>query len=257
MASFDSTPSPLELVRAAEGTELRYEPDGEPERLELLPPMPEPDIERLAARIPCPIPDSVRELLQYTRGFATGPLESLEFGGLETFEFPVFPHPVDLAHDGFGNYWVVDLTSGSREWGPIYFACHDPAVIVLQAPNLSHFLEEVLKLGDPDGPRSELDVVHEEHTMRIWTENPGVMALEECLASGDPVLEEFARSLPEGFEVTDLRGADTGDGFSWGRYGPRTENRRAGEEPVFARQRRSRVQRLKDWLGWSTMRAGG
>lgn len=252
MAHFDSTPRPLDLVRAAEGTELRYEPDGEPQRLELLPPMPEPDIERLAARIPCPMPDSVRELLQYTRGFATGPLESLEFGGLEAFEWmDVFPHAVDLAHDGFGNYWVVDLTSRSSEWGPIYFACHDPPVIVFQSPNLSHFLEEVFKLGDPDGPRSELDVVHEEQALRIWTENPGVMVLEECLASGDPVLEEFARALPEGFEVTDLRGAGVGDGFSWGRYGPRTESRRAGEEPVFACQRRSRVQRLKDWLGWS------
>jgi hypothetical protein len=252
MARFESGPRPLDIVRGAEGTELRYDPDGNVERLDLLPPMPESDIERLADRIPCPLPGSVRELLQHTRGFATGPLESLEFGGLDAFEFPeVFPHAVDLAHDGFGNYWVADLTSASREWGPIYFACHDPPVIVFQSPDLSRFLEEVLKLGDPDGPRSELDAVHEDHAMQIWTGNPEMIVLEECLASGDPVLEEFARTLPEGFEVRDLRGAGLGDGFSWGRYGPRTANRRAGEAPVFAYQRRSRGQRLRDWLGGS------
>lgn len=242
-------PTPLDIVRAADGTEVRYEP-GEPDRLELLPPLHEAAIERLAARIPCPLPAPVRALLQHTAGFANGPLESLEFAGLRSFELPeVFPCPIDLAHDGFGNYWVVDLTASSAGWGPIYFACHDPPVIVFQSPDLSHFLTETLKLGDPAGPRSELDVVHEDHALRIWRENPGVMSRDECLVSGDPVLEAFGRALPEGFEVADLRRASVGDGFSWGRYGPRTRNRRAGERAVFAYQRRSRWQRTKDWLG--------
>lgn len=242
---------PLDIVRAAEGSELSHEPGGTPtERLELLPPMEATGIETLEARIPCALPDPIRTLLQYTRGFATGPLESLEFAGLGAFEFPpVFPCPIDLAHDGFGNYWIVDLTSASTEWGPIYFACHDPPVVAYQSPDLAHFLIEALKLGAPDGPRSELDRVHEDAATRIWSVNPGMQSLEECLESGDPLLEAFARQLPEGFEVKDLRGAAVGDGFSWGRYGPRTENRRAGEAPVFAYQRRSRGQRVKDWLG--------
>lgn len=125
-----------------------------------------------------------------------------------------------------------------------------PRVIVFQSPNLAHFLEELLELGNPSGPRSEIDLVHEDHAMRVWTENPGMLGFEECLGSGDPVLEAFAESLPERFEVKDLRGAAVGDGFSWGRYGPRTENRRAGEARVLAYERRSRGQRFKDWLGW-------
>lgn len=242
--------TPLDIVRTAEGTELRYEPDGLPERLELLPPLNGPAIERLAARIPCPLPGPVRALLEHTRGFANGPLESLEIGGLGAFELPeVFPFPVDIAHDGFGNYWVVDLTSASTRWGPIFFACHDPPVIVYQSPDLSHFLAETLKLGDPSGPRSELDVVHEEHSARVWRENPGVLSRDECGASGDPVLEAFARELPGEYEVVDLRRAAIGDGFSWGRYGPRTQNRRAGEHAIFAYEKRSGRLRLKDWLG--------
>lgn len=243
-------PTPLDIVRAAEGAELQYEPGEPSDRLELLPPLEEAEIERLADRIPCSLPGSVRSLLEHTRGIATGPLESLELAGLGTFEFPgIFPCPIDLAHDGFGNYWVVDLTASSTDWGPIYFACHDPPVIVYQSPNLTHFLAETLKLGDLTGPRSALDAVHEDHAFRIWRENPGVLSLDQCLASGDPVLEAFARELPAGFEVTDLRRASVGDGFSWGRYGPRTPNRRAGEHAVFACQQRSLWERTKDWLG--------
>jgi hypothetical protein len=74
MARPDSTRRPLEVVRATADSEARYAPQGEPERLELLPPMPESEIERLAGRIPCPLLASVRELLQHTRGFATAPL---------------------------------------------------------------------------------------------------------------------------------------------------------------------------------------
>lgn len=118
-----------------------------------------------------------------------------------------------------------------------------------QSPDLSRFLAETLKLGDPTGPRSELDVVHEVHAPRVWRENPGVLSREECVASGDPVLEAFARELPTGYEVVDLRRVAIGDGVSWGRYGPRTRNRRAGEQAVFAYEKRSRGQRFRDWLG--------
>lgn len=245
-------PSPLDIVRLAEGTELRYELDEAAERLELLPPLSEGAIDELEARIPCPLPESIGELLRHTRGFANGPLESLDFAGLRTFEFPqVFPGPIDIAHDGFGNYWVVDLTAGSTGWGPIYFVCHDPPVIVLQSPDLSHFLLEMLKLGGPDRSRSLLDTVHEVHTLRVWRENPGLMDRDECAASDDPVLRSFAGELPEGSEVRDLRDAGVGEGFSWGRFGPRTQIRRAGDPPVFACEPRSRMRRFKDWMGWS------
>lgn len=251
MESPGARPTPLDIVRVAEGTELRYEPDGPAERLELLPPLSEEAIGELEFRIPCPLPESIRDLLRHTRGFATGPLESLKFAGLWTFEFPqIFPCPIDIAHDGFGNYWVVDLTEDSTEWGPIYFVCHDPPVVVLQSPDLSHFLLEMLKLGGPEREQSLIDAVHEAHAARVWRDDPGLMGLDECRASEDPVLTSFAQGLPPGSEVKDLRDAAVGDGLAWGRYGPRTELRRAGVHAVFARQPRSLLQRFKHWLGW-------
>lgn len=242
--------TPLQIIQDAEGKDLQYEPGGSADCLELLPPLEESEIVELEERIPCPLPDSVRQLLQCSRGFATGPLESLEFSGLEAFEFPdLFPCPIDLAHDGFGNYWIVDLTSDSTEWGPICFVCHDPPVIVLQCKDLSTFLEETLKLGHPQAERSELDAVHEDHVMRVWSENPGLLDRQECLDSGDPVLVDFSGRLTDDFHIKDMRTSTVGDGFSWGRYGAKTVNRRAGEEPVFAYQKRSRWQRVKDWMG--------
>jgi hypothetical protein len=29
------------------------------------------------------------------------------------------------SHDGFGNYWVLDVTPGTASVAPVYFACHD------------------------------------------------------------------------------------------------------------------------------------
>jgi hypothetical protein len=43
--------------------------------------------------------------------------------------------------------------------------------------------------------------------------------------------------------MVDLRRPTLGSGFSWGRYGPRTVNRRHGEERLFAYQRRTSLIR--------------
>jgi hypothetical protein len=65
-------------------------------------------------------------------------------------------------------------------------------------------------------------------------ENPGLEPAAELRASADPVLCEFADSLAAEALVVDLREAELGDGFSWGRFGPRTIIERAGRERVWA-----------------------
>ncbi len=219
--------------------------DENPIVLKLLPPLSEEELQKLQASLPCPIPAEAEELFRYCRGF-DGILESLDFSGLSNgFGLEeIFPHPIPIAHDGFGNYWIVDLTKESTTWGPIYFACHDAPVIVFQTNNLAHFISEVLRLGSPPW-KSEIDEVHERHMSRIWKENLGMMSHEQCLQSGDNDLIEFAKTLGPSFLYIDLRNAQTGDGFSWGRYGPRTVNRRYGEKPIFAYEVRPRfLQRL-------------
>ena len=48
------------------------------------------------------------------------------------------------------------------------------------------------------------------------------------------MLREFAVTLPPDAMISDLRAAHMGDGFAWGRYGPRTTNLRCGTERIWA-----------------------
>lgn len=235
--------SPLELVRQAAGSRLVNE-DGEVEHLRLLPPLDAKELAALEARIPCPLPTEARELLAYSRGFENGPVESVDFSGLTEFGMEeVFPCAIPIAHDGFGNYWVVDLTSRSRAWAPIFFVCHDPAVIVFQSASLAEFIAELLKLGNPPY-KSALDEVHEAGTFSVWNDLSRMRGAAEFHNAEDVAAREFAAGLGGDWLIADLRNAAVGDGFAWGRFGPRTACRRMGEERVFAIQRKPLWKRL-------------
>ena len=232
--------TPLNIVKKAEGTRFEDE-DGNIDAIKLLPPLSPEELRELEGAIPCPLPDEARELLEYCRGF-DGVLESIDFSGLLTgFGMEeVFPHAVPIAHDGFGNYWVVDLTAQSSIWGPIFFVCHDAPVIVFQTDSLAHFIDEVIKLGNSPW-KSEINEVHEIHHDNIWRQNPGLLTVEQAMLSADSDLRAFARSLDDFWFMIDLREAKVGDGFSWGRYGPNTVIRRYGEKRIFAIQKKKSI----------------
>ena len=195
------------------------------------------EMDALERTLPCPIPPDVRDLLQSTRGYSNGPIE-LSFagvaGGFGLDE--VFPHPHAIAHDGAGNFWVVDLLPHSTGWSPIYYACHDPPVIVYQSDTLEHFVDEWLRLVTPPYA-SALREMHDDIVHRIWRDHPGAVPATSLRDSHDPELRAFAATLSDACSVVDLRAAATGDGFAWGRYGPRTKLFRHGEAPLFAYQR--------------------
>ena|SRR5689334_8374753 len=142
--------------------------------LELLPPATEAEIQAFEARLPCPIPADVRKTLRVATGLANGPMEfslvDLEGFGLEE----VFPHAFSIAGDGCGNFWVLDLLPGTTTWGPVFYACHDPAVVAYQSATLEDFLNESLLMWD-SGTRSPIDVVTDDVVARIWHDNPDLM----------------------------------------------------------------------------------
>lgn len=236
--------SPLELVRLADGMRLVNE-DGEVEYLRLLPPLGPGEIAALEYRIPCAMPREARELFEFSRGFENGPVESVDFSGLTEFGMEeVFPCAIPIAHDGFGNYWVIDLTSQSETWGPVLFVCHDPAVIIFQSARLNDFISELLKLGNPPYA-SALDEVHEKAAFAVWKDLSGMRSPEDFASSPETELRDFAMGLDPDWLISDLRNASVGDGYPWGRFGPRTANRRMGEERVFAiKKQKSGWQRL-------------
>ncbi len=221
--------------------------DGNEYQLALLPAMSGADIAAFEERIPCPVPNDIRALLNVTRGVENGPLESFDISGMMEGGFgleEIFPTPLSIAHDGFGNYWVADLLPGSTAWGPIYFACHDAPVIVYQCASLSEFLDAFLEMAQPPykGP---LNFVHEEASSKIWAEEPNTFVRSAALVSENPELRSFAETLDDTWRLVDLRNARMGDGFAWGRAGSPADIKRWKNLPLFAyRQKKSLWQRL-------------
>lgn len=230
----DLAVTPLEIIRRAADAQLSTE-DGEAVVLELHRGLSPEEIDALAQELPCPLPSEIRELLQGVGGFEGGAAEFVDFTGRScSFEYqPAFPQGLPIAADGFGNFWVVDLLPSSRTWGPIYFACHDPPIILYQSPDLAHFLDELFKCNTPPY-QSLVDDVREDRLLDVWGSNPDVCSHASALASDDDALREFAQSLDPSFAIIDLRAGKIGSGFAWGRYGPDTNVRRFGAAPVFA-----------------------
>lgn len=201
----------------------------------VLPPLSPEELAALERRLPCPLPDDARALLAVGRGVDGGPLESVDFGGglEDRLEFELFPHVLPIAHDGYGNYWVLDLLPESTRWGPVYFVCHDPAVVVYQCADVAEFLDGMLAMARPPH-KGPLDDVHEGASGRIWAEQPGAVSQAAALASADPELRAFAETLSPEWWIVDLRGATTGAGLAWGHFGPRSRLARYGTLAVFA-----------------------
>ena len=92
------------------------------------------------------------------------PLESFSLLDLEGFGLEeAFPQAYSIAHDGYGNYWVLDLLPGDGAWGPVFYACHDPAVIGYQAETIETFLADVVAMWRPG--RSPVDRMHERRSI--------------------------------------------------------------------------------------------
>jgi cell wall assembly regulator SMI1 len=224
---------PVEAIGRAQAARLVDEDGGEVE-LEVAPGLSPAEIERLGAEVGVPLPRELRELLAYTAGIEGTALEGIDFTGrsLSYEDQDVFPSGLPIAADGFGNFWALDLTPDEADTAPVFFACHDPPVIVFQSHDLGEFLEQTfLKFVPPH--ESLVDDVREEGVFHIWHENPDTLNHAAALTA-DEDLRAFAEELGDRFVFFDLRSPEIGAGFSWGRYGVGTEVRRHGYERLFA-----------------------
>ena len=219
----------LERARAAELVDER----GKPVTLRFAPPLPAAEIDALARELDAPLPHELRAVLEYTSGI-DGPLETIDFTGrtLDVEVRELFPAGLPIAHDGYGNFWVLDLRPGDGDAAAVFFTCHDPPVALFQSPDLGHFLHETFRMLVP--PHSSLvDDVHEDRLFAVWRTNPATLDHATALA-GDEQLRAFAAELDARWTFVDLRAPEIGMGFSWGRHGPRTDVRRHGYERLFA-----------------------
>lgn len=207
--------------------------DDEPLTPVFLPALNVDRLEKLEEDLGAPLPADLRELAGECGGIE-GLLDSVSFEGGLAFEMPeIFPKGLPIAGDGFGNFWVIDVLSAPEACARIFFACHDAPVILFQCSGMADFLAELVKMHVPPH-RSLLDDVNQDRLYNVWKTNPGTIDQVAALQSPDPALRAFAASLDDRFQIVDMRSPKPGTGFSWGRYGPKTELRRHGEERIFA-----------------------
>jgi len=223
----------VEHIKAAQRAKLVDE-EGAPVVLDLMPPLTSDQIDSLQQQVGQPLPEELRTLLAFCSGIGGGSLEGIDFTGT-SMSFgaeEIFPSGLPIAADGFGNFWVLDITPQTTRSAPVFFACHDAPVVLYQSADVASFLAEVFRMHTP--PHTSLvHDVHEDRLFDVWRKNPGTIDQRTASASPDPALSSFASGLPAHFQIVDLRRVDPGMGFSWGRYGPRTEVRRHGYERIF------------------------
>jgi cell wall assembly regulator SMI1 len=190
-------------------------------------------IDAVERRVGAPLPADLRTLLAICHGIR-GLEWEVDFTGTLGFEMAeMFPHGMPVVGDHTGNYWVVDCTTTPETEAAIFYASHDPPVMVWQCRGIATFLRELGRKFTAS-ERSALADMHDDGVQRVWRTNPVSLSRSAALDASDDTLRAFASALTDDWSIIDLRAATPGMGFSWGRCGYPTGLRRYGEERLFA-----------------------
>lgn len=203
--------------------------EGEVFRIELMKGMTESEISDFKSNLPCnKLPEEIEELLRFSKGFIFQGLEEIRFDTFQHFGFEeLFPYSIQLAGDGFGNFWILDIDSEGN-WNCVYYVCHDPAVVVKHSENLFDFIKHVDEFGQKRA-LSNLDIIHEKTVIEIWNKKFGIMEKNEQ----DYDFENGASELPEIYLVADLSNKPIRTGFAWGKSGSGTQIIRPNDKPIW------------------------
>ncbi|MFA0964121.1 SMI1/KNR4 family protein [Roseivirga sp. BDSF3-8] len=209
--------------------------DGDQYTIELLGGMKSKEIQNLKNSLPNQyLPPEIEELLTFSKGFIFNELDEIRFDAFGYFGFEeVFPYSIQLAGDGFGNFWILDIDSEGN-WKEVYYVGHDPAVIVKHSENLSQFIAHIDEFGIA-GENSHLATIHDQAVYQIWNEESGMM--EDDTGS---YLFETPKELPESYWIANLKDKPIGTGFAWGKFGHGAEIVRPGDDPIWVIEKKKR-----------------
>ncbi|MEQ8416232.1 MAG: SMI1/KNR4 family protein [Imperialibacter sp.] len=178
------------------------------------------------------IADELVEILKETKGWSGYGLESVYFDSIDEFGFTeLIPHSICLGHDGFGNHWILEIKDNGH-LGKIYFACHDPAVLVIYCETLNEFfrsLEEFFEKPDDN----YLNDVHDKVVMDIWKLAPNTFDIADFRKDNDNLNSFLNEFTDDDWVVADLRKGNKCDGFAWGRFGPNQHTKKHPTELVW------------------------
>ena len=169
-------------IIAAQGRRLEDE-DGREVRLVLGPGLSDDEIEGLqATRRRAAARGAARRPALHPRDRRRARAAGLHRRGCDVALDDTFPAGLPIAADGYGNFWVLDLGFEARERARVFYICHDPPVVLYQAPSLADFLREAFRMLVPPH-ESLVDDVHEDRLFNIWGTDHGLLSHADALAA--------------------------------------------------------------------------
>ncbi|HLP11575.1 MAG TPA: SMI1/KNR4 family protein [Flavobacteriales bacterium] len=209
--------------------------DGETYKLELKTGLSDEEIEDYKRSFPGNfLPPEIIDFLKFTSGFYFGYYELYITVGADSGFEGTFPSCLDIMGDEAGNSWVVDIDSNGN-WSPVYFVCHDPAVIIKQA---SHLTEFILQFEQSAQDRKNPSILSIDHALLNKIYNQELVKTKKENAP----IEFQVNRLPSEFMIANLTNKPNNSGFPWGKSGPNPIIVRKGDEPVWA------IGNKKNWL---------
>ena len=222
----------IEIIKELK-TSTFIDEDGITYTLDFKPGLNDDELKFLKTRFPSnKIADDLLEILRETKGWEGYGLETAYFDSIDEFGFTeLIPHSITLGHDGFGNFWVLEIKDNG-DLGKIYFACHDPAVLVIYCETLNEFFKTLMEFYKNPSD-NYLDEVHEKLVMDIWMANPNTFNISDFRKNNIELSSFLSEFKDDDWIVADLRNGAKKDGFAWGRFGPNQPTKRHPSELIW------------------------
>lgn len=193
--------------------------DGTPRRIKLIPPGRGFNERHFRDHLKGHIPPDMQDLYALCSGFQLHHDEitftEYHFQG---YDF-LFHDWLEVAADGFGNHWVLEIRPGAAQWGPVWLASHDPPVVLHIADDPTTFIQHFLDAHRAPGVHNPYACSHRD-AMRLWDDNPAwptaAHVRAHLRATPDRLLATLVADLTDHAEIIDLR--PNRRGFTWDRY---------------------------------------
>lgn len=178
------------------------------------------------------LPDELTELLRETAALELGGstiafAEDVALASLpECNPWALVPKSLALSQERNGDAVLVDLgqkSAGARS-APVLALLQRPAVLAYLAPGLSDFLQSAgvglprsrEEIRDDWQPLAAIVATSRQRRRQVAGEVAPVSRQEALARSDDPVLKDWALSLPARARIVDFRAAGPGASFRWG-----------------------------------------
>ncbi|MFD2970031.1 SMI1/KNR4 family protein [Sphingobacterium bambusae] len=229
----------LEIIDTLKKTTFLDE-DGESYTLDFHDQLSDLEIENLRASFPNKhIATEILEILQVTRGWDSPIFSMVYFDSIDEFGFwELSPNSITLGHDGFGNYWVLDIDSDGS-LGKVFFACHDPAVFIVHSQNINEYLQHLLDFHQNPGD-NYIENFQINTVTTVWEQQNGFLSKVDFMEQQPDYSEFLSTFVGDDWTIADLSQGQNGMGFAWGKFGPNQLAQRHPTELIWVLKNRKK-----------------